>query len=138
MCTSRCTTCVTLYPLARIIFLFPFPAPAPATGGAPGAPSCALIPALIVSISTPVGSSGEYGDTRLASGGSGAGGWGSFASLVDDATAAEDFASALAGCFSLPFGVDCVGFEGSAGGVLADAEVVKGGRGTSSGFTDWM
>ena len=67
------------HPLTLTTFLFPFPAAA--VGGAPGpAPiaefSVAFIPALTVSIKTPVEIAGEYVDTRLPKGGWGSGGTG--------------------------------------------------------------
>lgn len=68
-------------PLTLTTFLFPFCAPPGAPGGPGAAPilalaSCAFIPALTVSISTPELMAGEYGETRLAKGGSGSGGMG--------------------------------------------------------------
>ena len=65
-------------PLTLTTFLFPFDAPA---GGVPGPPpmaefSTAFMPALTVSIRTPVEMAGEYGGSRLPRDGWGSGGTG--------------------------------------------------------------
>ena len=67
------------YPRTRITFRFPFCIPVPLPAGPP-APwfSVVFIPAFTVSTKTPVLIAGEYGDTRLANGGSGSGGIGNW------------------------------------------------------------
>lgn len=127
-------------PRTRTTFRLPLPPPP----GRPGADSCALIPALTASMSTPDGSAGEYGDTLLVSGGHGCGGGGTFGGrfvpgegeiVVFDTEPVpeESLVLAFAGCF--PF--DGVGGAG-ASVVCAGGSVLYGGLGTLSGLSIWI
>ena len=96
------------------------------------------MPAFTVSTRTPDTSAGEYGDTRLASGGCGAGGTGNRPSRgrvgavdgdIDVATLPAVFD---AGC--LPFAGD-----GAGAGSVGTFDVVEyGGLGMLSGFAIWI
>jgi hypothetical protein len=118
--------------LTLTTFLFPFWAP-PAADPAPGnipALSCAFIPAFTVSINTPVGNAGEYGDTWFASGGCGSGGIGTRRPL--GLTAGADLTAFDEG--DLPFVVDLVGIAV----VCLGAAKVYGGLGILSGLRRWI
>ena len=127
----------SVYARTRTTFRFPFPPPPPPTGGAD---SCALIPALTASISTPDGSAGEYGETLLVSCGHGCGGAGTFCRrfvpgdgdiVVFDTDV--DLDPPFAGC--LPF--TGVAGAGVASG-CAVASVSYGGLGLLSGLSSWI
>lgn len=82
----------------------------------PGAASCALIPAFTVSISTPDGSAGEYGDTRLVKAGQGCGGVGTFSRRFVSGGEMVVFDTEVA--FEPPF-AGCLPFTGVAGAGLS-------------------
>ena len=87
------------------------------------------MPALTVSTNTPVASAGEYGDTRLARGGSGCGGAGKRLAFCGNKGGPPLFG--FAGCLPL---LDDGALVVGAGATGSDT-VVYGGRGTVSGFS---
>jgi len=89
------------------------------------------MPALTVSTSTPVASAGEYGDTRLARGGSGCGGAGRRLAFCGNKGGTFPPLFDFAGCLPLlDVGALVVGTAGATG----SDKVVYGGRGILSGF----
>jgi len=88
---------------------------------------------LIVSINTPLGNAGEYGDTLVVSGGHGAGGLGGFGRPFFSAAGAGvgvgreaglDLAVALPFAEGVAFCADVLGRESSGVGEVARAVVV--------------
>lgn len=120
------------HPLTLTTFLFPLPMPAPGPGDpaapAPAAPpSVAFMPAFTASINIPLGSAGEYGDTRLVSGGWGVGGMG----------------KRRPPCFLGGLGVGAFDFDlADLGGFGADVglgeAIVYGDLGMSAGLRRWI
>ena len=89
------------------------------------------MPALTVSTNTPVARAGEYGDTRLANGGSGCGGAGKRLAFCGSRDDAFPPLFGFAGCLPLlDVGALVVGSAGTTG----IDNMVYGGRGILSGF----
>jgi hypothetical protein len=88
------------------------------------------MPAFTVSTNTPLASAGEYGDTRLARGGSGCGGAGSRLAFWGG-KGALPVALNLTGCLPL---LDVGALVAGAAGAVGTDTVVYGGRGILSGF----